>query len=562
MSAGQALSTVPKPAARGVAAPRNDRSAVLARYVVSETMRVFGLAAAGLAGIIFVGMSVQLVQCGLSVVQLRGIVPFLLLYALPYAVPVGLLIAVSLTFGRLAGDNEINAIRCSGVHLRAIVMPILWLACIITVGALALSLHLLPWANRRVRQLRNLAIQPYLETLGTVRTRLEIMPYELYVSRTDSRGTGWRNVAVVRYVGAYVAEVVIADSGSCTLDERTKKAHVILRKGRIYRPEMRAGGGQRFAEFDEMRVSIDLSRHAAGRLHRPKYKPLWRLLVDRTGLAERLRDRPKVARPAQAKRRLQRKYNRLARAASEQSGRVAAAREKVSSHRAELQRLQARTHAVSEAAKELRRRVDELAREIGRVRVRLAGHRKEAGPRGDDGDILEKNLTRKLADLSTARAQAQANRALRERELAERRRNIAEEKKVMTLAKARLGKAQGRYQALENECRDVGYRLESARWRMEYLECESELHARFSGAIASFVFVLIGLPLGILVRRGNVTVALGISFAVILVLYYPLQATAEMAAENGLVAPGPALWAPNVALGLIGIWLMRKVARV
>lgn len=563
VSGGQAASIIAKSPASAPSALRRDRSGILARYVLVETVRVFLLAAAGLTGVIFVGMAVQLIHSGLNVVQLRAIVPFMLLYALPYGVPIGLLIAVVLTFGRLAGDNEITAIRGSGVPLRAIVMPAVWLSSVVTVGALALSLHLLPWAHRRVRELRNVAIQPYLDTLGTVRSSLKILPYEIHVDRAASRGAKWRNVAVVRYAQDYVAEVVIAKSASCSVRRKTNHADIVLHECDIYRPIMRAGAGHRFAHAEEMRVSIDLSKQAAGHLHRPKFKPLWELLADRADLAKRLRGYPTIARPAKARKDLQRKYNRLVREKSDQSLKVAAARANAASAKEDLRAHRAQIRALEEELKRADDRIRQLDRDIKHAKADLAEFNKKDRTRlSRDEKERKRDLGQKLTALSEARRRAESVRGNKLDEVNQLKNDVAPREKKRDAAQARHNTLKREAGKQEAERAELDQRLTRASWQVRSLETESELHSRFSGAVASLVCVLIGLPLGILAKHGNVMVALGLSFGVILVLYYPLHATAQMAAEHGMVAPGLALWTPNVVLALLGLWLMRKVMRV
>ena len=87
---------------------------MLQRYVLREMLRVALLSALALTAIIFVGMSVSRVQQGLNVVQLRGLIPYIAAFSLPYALPTALLVASVFVFGRLSGANELTAVASSG----------------------------------------------------------------------------------------------------------------------------------------------------------------------------------------------------------------------------------------------------------------------------------------------------------------------------------------------------------------------------------------------------------------------------------------------------------------
>ena len=67
---------------------------------------------------------------------------------------------------------------------------------------------------------------------------------------------------------------------------------------------------------------------------------------------------------------------------------------------------------------------------------------------------------------------------------------------------------------------------------------------------------MIGIPLGILSRRGSVLMAFVLSFFAVLVLYYPLMMIAEMLSRDGYVTPWLAQWTPNVVVGGIGLCLL------
>ncbi len=55
-------------------------------------------------------------------------------YMITYALPISLLIAVLMSLGRLSGDNEIIAIRASGINLFRLILPLLTVGLILSLG--------------------------------------------------------------------------------------------------------------------------------------------------------------------------------------------------------------------------------------------------------------------------------------------------------------------------------------------------------------------------------------------------------------------------------------------
>jgi lipopolysaccharide export system permease protein len=71
------------------------------------------------------------------------LLPALLSFTIPCAVLVGVLIS----FGRLASDNEILAIRTGGIHLMTIFRPVIFAGFLISMFMLVLNYHILPNMN-------------------------------------------------------------------------------------------------------------------------------------------------------------------------------------------------------------------------------------------------------------------------------------------------------------------------------------------------------------------------------------------------------------------------------
>ena len=89
-----------------------------------------------------------------------------------------------------------------------------------------------------------------------------------------------------------------------------------------------------------------------------------------------------------------------------------------------------------------------------------------------------------------------------------------------------------------------------------WIDAQCEFHFRNAGAATCFIFMLVGIPLGILSRRGSFIVALAISFCTVLFIHYPLIMIGETLATDGYLAPWIAEWMANGALGCIGLGLL------
>jgi lipopolysaccharide export system permease protein len=121
---------------------------ILQRYVIMEVVRAFSLALLTMSAIFVLFMvAAQARDIGLSPQDIVELVPYVIPSTLPYTIPVSLLFAVSVVYGRLAGDNEIIAVKTAGVSVMKILWPTFHLAIGLSVLLLYLSGNFIPYCT-------------------------------------------------------------------------------------------------------------------------------------------------------------------------------------------------------------------------------------------------------------------------------------------------------------------------------------------------------------------------------------------------------------------------------
>lgn len=130
---------------------------ILSRYLLRQHAAPFGFALAGITAFLLLQQVAKqfgnLVGKGLPwhvIAEVFALsIPFIIAMTLPMAV----LVAVLYTFSRLAADNEITAMKASGISFARLVTPVLGGAATIALCALLWNDQLLPRANHRLRTL-------------------------------------------------------------------------------------------------------------------------------------------------------------------------------------------------------------------------------------------------------------------------------------------------------------------------------------------------------------------------------------------------------------------------
>ncbi len=106
--------------------------------------------------------------------------------------------------------------------------------------------------------------------------------------------------------------------------------------------------------------------------------------------------------------------------------------------------------------------------------------------------------------------------------------------------------------------------LESLRtnlnWRdLRIAEFTVEVHKKLSIPFACVVFVLLGAPIGMLTRKGNIGVAAIIS-AVLLTVYFIAIIQGEKFADRMIISPFMGMWGINIIYMTIGLILILHVS--
>ncbi|MFA6617903.1 MAG: LptF/LptG family permease [Candidatus Neomarinimicrobiota bacterium] len=115
--------------------------------------------------------------------------------------------------------------------------------------------------------------------------------------------------------------------------------------------------------------------------------------------------------------------------------------------------------------------------------------------------------------------------------------------------------------AMENTKNRIrSFRDMSRRYKQSESKYLVEMHKKIAMPISAIIFVLIGAPLGMIVRKGGLGISGGISL-VFFLIYWGILMTGERLADRLLMQPWLAMWAGNILFAVIGIFLVRYAIR-
>jgi lipopolysaccharide export system permease protein len=192
---------------------------LLSRYVLREHVPPFVFALGALTGLMLLNQVARqfsnLVGKGLpwSVIgEFFGLsIPFIVAMTLPMAVLVGVLYA----FVRLGADNEITALRASGINLGAVVRPVLLAGLGLVVVSFLFVDHVLPPSNHKLATLMvDIARKkPTFKLQEQMVNEVISQQYFLKAGRIDQASDRLREVVIYDFTSDQRRRTIYADSG-------------------------------------------------------------------------------------------------------------------------------------------------------------------------------------------------------------------------------------------------------------------------------------------------------------------------------------------------------------
>jgi lipopolysaccharide export system permease protein len=202
---------------------------VLTRYLLRAHIGPFLFAFVALTGVILVNtLAKELANLAGKGLPMSVVMEFFVL-SLPaniaLTLPMAVLVAVLYTFSTLGAENELNALRASGVDLRRAALPVIAVAALIAGAMIWFNDRVLPASNYRWRVLMTDVAQarPLLalreQTINPIRTGDGTTPYYLEADRIIAETGLLHRVSIYDVSNQQVSRIISADSGKMAFNE-------------------------------------------------------------------------------------------------------------------------------------------------------------------------------------------------------------------------------------------------------------------------------------------------------------------------------------------------------
>ncbi len=217
---------------------------LLHRYLLRQLVAPFFFALAALTGFMLISQVAKkfgaLVGKGLPWSVITEVFVLSLPFIIAMTLPMAVLLAVLFTFSHLAADNEITAMRANGISVYQILAPVLVWGVFMAAFNLAFVDQVLPRSNARLRSLL-IDIGRKKAAFGLREQVINEVPpskYFIRASRIDAATGRLKGVTIYDVGGDASRRIIYADSGSMAYAEGQTDLSLRLYDGSIhqYRP--------------------------------------------------------------------------------------------------------------------------------------------------------------------------------------------------------------------------------------------------------------------------------------------------------------------------------------
>ncbi|UFS72737.1 LPS export ABC transporter permease LptF [Geomonas sp. RF6] len=235
----------------------------LQRYIFSEIPAPFLVGMITFTFVLLMGRFLKLaemvVEKGVPFTDVLRLITYLLPSFWLFTLPMALLLAVLLAFGRLSGDSEITAMKSCGISLYGLLPPPMIFALITTIGCAAVTMYGVPWGNSAFKTLFVKIAQSSAGVVIKEKVFNDTFPgMVIYADEIDPKRQTLAGVIIHDERDSKEPATVFAKRGALIADPKQKSMEFHLQDGSIHRTQGK--GDYKMVQFAEYNLRVSLNK--------------------------------------------------------------------------------------------------------------------------------------------------------------------------------------------------------------------------------------------------------------------------------------------------------------
>ena len=235
------------------------------RYVIREHVAPFFFAFSVIMFVLILKLMLQLMDMlitrGVGIIVMSKLLVYNLAWMVALVVPMSVLIASLMAFGRMGASGEITAMKAAGISMFRIVSPIFLLSIVLTIIMVWFNNEILPVANHRASSL-GLAIRlkkPMLSLKNREGQFINDLPNTtIRVNEIDYETGEMKGITLFKQESNQYKTTIIAEKGRFETYPTGDRLALVLANGEIHREQLNQARYIRNT-FDEFRQLIIVS---------------------------------------------------------------------------------------------------------------------------------------------------------------------------------------------------------------------------------------------------------------------------------------------------------------
>jgi lipopolysaccharide export system permease protein len=210
----------------------------------------------------FLKLAEMVVEKGVPLSDVIWMVTYLLPSFWLYTIPMALLLAILLAFGRLSGDSEVTAMKSCGISMYGLLPPPLAFALIACSACLYVTVYAVPWGNSSFKKLLINVAQASAGVVVKEKVFNDAFPgMVIYAESFSQKGQAMSGIIIHDERDPQEPSTIFAKSGALLADPRARAIEFHLKDGSIHRTA--GAGSYRMVDFQEYNLRVALTKPGA-----------------------------------------------------------------------------------------------------------------------------------------------------------------------------------------------------------------------------------------------------------------------------------------------------------
>jgi len=256
---------------------------ILRNYILKECVIPFAIAIGVLTFVFLLGYLPQLankvINKGVAISSVFMILGYNIPVLLGYTLPIAALAAVILTFGRLSSDNEIIAIRASGIPLQRLLAPLVVVGFLFSISLLLLNDRVIPNAyHAQLTLLKETGAKNPSAILEAGTFIDDFAGHVIFIYKIEQNRLF--NIRIYQPQDNRPTRTIIAQEGEFTPVPGQQKILLKLVNGTSDEPDLRNPNNYYKLNFKQSFMTLDLSKKVGTIEKKPKGMTLQELKAE------------------------------------------------------------------------------------------------------------------------------------------------------------------------------------------------------------------------------------------------------------------------------------------